>query len=111
MKVNIDNISGNIVKNSERYTVVDNTSLNSLVVSKTILHPEKETSGHSHEGQEEVYQFVHGHGRMTLTPGTTFFVSSGDVVLIEDGVFHKVYNDSKIEDLVFVCVFNGKRSH
>ena len=38
-------------------------------------------------------------------------VSSGDVVLIEDCVFHKVYNDSSVDDLVFICVFDGKRSH
>ena len=42
---------------------------------------------------------------------TYFDVNPGDVVLIEDGVFHKVYNSSGIEDLVFVCVFDGKRSH
>ena len=111
LKVNIDDIGGKIIKNNERYVVIDNTNLNDLIVSKTILHPKKETTGHVHKGQEEVYQFVHGHGRMTLTPGKTFFISSGDVVLIEDGVFHKVYNDSEVEDLVFVCIFNGKRSH
>ena len=39
---------------------------------------------------------------------TRFTVKSGDVVPINDGVFHKVYNDSD-EDLYFVCVFNGNR--
>jgi mannose-6-phosphate isomerase-like protein (cupin superfamily) len=80
------------------------------VVSKTVLHPKKETTGHKHPGQEEVYQFTHGHGRMQID-NTYFDVGPGDVVLIEDGVFHKVYNDSTVEDLVFVCVFDGKRSH
>ena len=36
-------------------------------------------------------------------------VKSGDVVPIEDGVFHKVYNNSDYEDLYFICVFDGKR--
>jgi quercetin dioxygenase-like cupin family protein len=38
-------------------------------------------------------------------------VAAGDVLLIKDGAFHKVYNDSNHEDLVFVCVFDGKRNH
>ncbi len=110
MKVQRDDISGKIVKNNDTYVVIDNTSLNGLVVSKTILRPMKETTGHKHSGQEEVYQFTHGHGRMQIDENI-FPVQSDDVVLIEDGVFHKVYNDSKVEDLVFVCVFDGKRSH
>ena len=44
--------------------------------------------------------------------GEVFYdVVAGDIVLIEDGVFHKVFNTSTVEDLVFVCVFDGKRSH
>lgn len=110
MKVRSDDISGKVVKNNDTYVVIDNATLKGLVVSKTILHPTKETTGHKHPGQEEVYQFTHGHGRMQLDEHI-FPVRPGDVVLIEDGVFHKVYNDSHFEDLVFVCVFDGKRSH
>ena len=40
-----------------------------------------------------------------------FNVRAGDVVLIHDGVFHKVFNASDIEDLTFLCVFDGRRSH
>lgn len=110
MLLNKDDISGNLVKDNDTYKVIDNTSLSGLVVSKTILHPLKETGGHSHTGQEEVYQFVHGHGEMEVGPDR-YSVSSGDVVLIPDGLFHKVWNTSAVEDLVFVCVFDGKRSH
>lgn len=110
MKLNRDNITGNVVKSNETYTVIDNTSLTGLVVSKTILHPQKETTGHDHAGQEEVYQFVHGTGEMQVGQ-SKFDVSSGDVVLIPDGLFHKVWNTSCVEDLVFVCVFDGKRTH
>ena len=109
MKVG-DNIGGTIVKDNETYTVIDNTSLNGLVVSKTILHSGKETTGHKHPGQEEVYQFIHGHGRMQLNEDI-FPVQANDIVLIQDGVFHKVINDSNVEDLIFLCVFDGKRSH
>jgi len=37
------------------------------------------------------------------------FVEAGDVVLVEDGVHHKV--SCGPEGLYFVCVFDGKRSH
>ncbi len=40
-----------------------------------------------------------------------YSVSAGSVVLIPDGWVHKVWNTSEIEDLIFVCVFEGKRNH
>jgi mannose-6-phosphate isomerase-like protein (cupin superfamily) len=110
MKCNIDDIGGKIVKNNETYIVIDNTVLDNLVVSKTILKPGKETTGHKHEGQEEVYQFIYGSGKMQIDD-SVFNVFSGDIVLITDGAYHKVFNGSTIENLVFVCVFDGKRSH
>ena len=72
--------------------------------------PKKHTNGHNHKGQEEVYQFVSGHGTMTVGDDL-HVVGAGDVVLIPDGDFHQVSNLSEYEDLIFVCVFNGKRSH
>lgn len=110
MKLSIDDIDGKLVKSNDTYAVIDNTALNNLVVSKTILHPNKQTTGHTHPGQEEVYHFIHGHGQMELDEHM-FEVRAGDVVLIHDGVFHKVFNDSPVEDLVFLCVFDGKRGH
>jgi len=109
MKIKLDEIDSKIVKENSTYTVVDNTYLNNLVVSKTILHPTQETTGHKHDGQEEVYQFVNGHGLMDVGERHGIVVNSGDTVLIPDGDFHRVYNTSKHEDLIFVCVFNGKR--
>jgi len=105
-----DRLNGTVVKNSETYTVIDNVHLKNLVVSKTVLHPKKETGGHRHADQEEVYQFVHGHGRIQIDD-VYLDVNAKDVVLIENNAFHKVYNDSSVDDLVFICVFNGKRSH
>jgi|TARA_R110001599_G_scaffold253577_2_gene453850 mannose-6-phosphate isomerase-like protein (cupin superfamily) len=110
MKVASDDISGAIVKDNETYIVIDNTSLDNLVLSKTVLHPGKSTGGHKHAGQEEVYQFTFGHGTMEVGD-KVFNVNQGDVVLIPDGLFHKVHNLSSVEDLIFVCVFDGKRSH
>ena len=102
-------VGGDIVKQDERYVVRDNKTLNNLILSSTRLHPGKETTGHRHEGQEEVYMFVEGTGEMLLDE-KRFSVKAGDVVLIEDGVFHRVYNTSDNE-LYLVCVFDGQRRH
>ena len=104
-----ENIGGDIVKDNDVYQLRDNTALNNLVLSSTLLHSGKQTTGHKHEGQEEVYFFVSGNGEM-LIDEQRFKVKPGDIVLIEDGEFHRVYNTSQ-EDLYFVCVFDGKRSH
>ena len=106
--ININDIGGSITKEDDRYIVKDNTMLKNLVVSSTDLKPLKSTSGHNHRGQEEVYFFVRGTGKMELD-GKEMNVKAGDTVLIEDGVFHKVHAGP--DGCYFVCVFDGKRSH
>jgi len=100
------NIGGEVVKEDERYVVKDNTTLKNLVVSSTDLKPYKSTSGHKHEGQEEVYYFVKGAGTMFLDD-VPHYVQAGDVVLIEDGVHHRVTTGP--QGLYFICVFDGRR--
>ena len=118
MKIKLDKNDSNVIKSDEIYDVIDNTSLNKLIVSKTILHAGKETGGHNHSGQEEVYIFMRGSGKMIV--GTkTYNVKAGDTILIPDGDFHKVWNTSEygsdfeypIGDLEFICVFDGGRNH
>lgn len=108
-KLTIHDIGGEVVKDNETYLLKDNKLLNGLVVSSTLLNPFKQTTGHNHSGQEEVYFFVSGEGRMLLDD-EEFEVKAGDVVLIPDGAFHRVYNDSG-EPFYFVCVFDGGRNH
>ena len=48
-------VSGILAKEDERYQVIDNNTLNNLVLSSTNLNPGHSTSGHKHKGQEEVY--------------------------------------------------------
>ena len=55
MKIN--NIEGEVVKDNDVYILKDNTDLKSLVLSSTLLHPGKSTRGHSHPGQEEIYDY------------------------------------------------------
>ena len=109
MKIKLDDKDSEIVKQNETYTLLDNTKLKNLVVSKTILHPGKNTTGHNHVGQEEVYHFISGDGYI-IVGDEKYYVGPGDIVLIPNGHFHKVWNTG-LEDLVFVCVFDGKRSH
>ena len=99
----------NTVKEDEKQIVKDNSLLKNLLASATYLNPDKSTSGHKHPGKEEGYILRTGTGQMEIDD-RTFDVKPGDVVLIEDGEFHRVHNDGK-EILEFVCVFDGKRSH
>ena len=109
MKSHIDNIDGEIAKANDRYEVIDNTKLNNLVLSKTRLRAKQSTNGHRHLGQEEIYFFIEGVGRMEIDH-KEFKVQSGDIVSIEDNVFHRVHNDGDFF-LDFICVFEGSRSH
>ena len=103
-------LTGKTVKDNEVYTIVDNTELNALTVSTTSLHPGQETSGHAHPGIEEVYTFLNGHGIMQIDE-EEYPAEKGKTFTIPDGAFHKVYNNSTDEDLLFICVFNKRRNH
>tara|TARA_B100000029_G_C17593912_1_gene963425 strand:- start:2469 stop:2798 length:330 start_codon:yes stop_codon:yes gene_type:complete len=109
MRLNILDIGGEVVKKDDRYVVSDNNFLKNLIVSSTDLKPGKSTSGHSHAGQEEVYNFVKGKGQMKVDD-EIFSVKEGDLILIEDGKFHQVINNSE-DNLYFVCIFDGSRNH
>jgi len=106
------NIGGEVVKDNETYLLTDNKTLNNLVLSQTRLHSHQQTRGHRHPGQEEVYIFVSGQGQMIVGDEDTepFNVVGGDIVLIPDGAFHRVINLGS-GDLLFNCVFDGKRDH
>jgi len=110
MKVNTEDIGGKIIRDTDVYQVIDNKFLNNLTLSKTILYPMQCTSGHSHAGLEEVYFFQRGAGRMQLdheNTETILSVRAGDIVLIPDGAYHRVFNSSDADDLEFVCVFQS----
>ena len=110
MKVSIKDIGGEIVKDNDTYLLKDNTTLKNLVVSSTKLHALKSTTGHKHAGQEEVYFFVDGIGKIYLDD-VPQDVAAGDIVLIEDGVHHRVLNTHRKNPLIFNCVFDGARNH
>ena len=109
MKYENWDIGGDVIKDDNRYIVKDNTELNNLVVSSTLLAAKQSTTGHRHAGQEEVYMFVSGSGQMELDH-KIIDVTVGDTVLIQDNVFHKVHNNTDF-GLKFICVFDGGRKH
>jgi oxalate decarboxylase/phosphoglucose isomerase-like protein (cupin superfamily) len=109
LKYTAHDVGGEIVKDNETYLLKDNKTLNNLVLSSTELYRGQSTRGHSHAGQEEVYFFVQGTGIM-MVDEQRFRVTAGDIILIPDGAFHRVINDGDM-NLVFNCVFDGKRNH
>ena len=109
LKYSSHQIDGILVKDNDVYQVRDNQNLKNLVLSSTKLYRGQSTRGHSHAGQEEVYFFVQGTGIMDVGEDR-FRVSAGDIVLIPDGEFHRVINDGEM-NLIFNCVFDGKRNH
>jgi oxalate decarboxylase/phosphoglucose isomerase-like protein (cupin superfamily) len=111
-KYSVHNIGGEVVKDNEVYLLKDNRDLNNLILSSTYLYRGQQTRGHRHVGQEEVYFFVQGRGKMIVGEETDapFDVAPGDVVLIPDGAFHRVINDGD-SHMLFNCVFQGKRNH
>ena len=108
-KISKENIGGSLIKNNDIYQLRDNNTLKNLVLSSTKLHAGKKTRGHKHEGQEEIYFFINGCGEM-LVESERIKVGPGDIVLVEGGEFHQVYNTTQNE-LGFVCVLEGKRNH
>jgi len=103
-------LEGDIIKDNETYTLIDNTELKNLVVSSTVLKPNQQTNGHKHEGIEEVYIFQSGFGVIEVGSESRE-VKEGDTVIIPDGAFHRVYNNSSSEDFSFIAIFNDKRNH
>ena len=97
MKIKLNDVDSKIVKENSTYTLVDNTDLKNLVVSKTILHPMQETTGHKHDGQEEVYQCVSGHGYMDVGE-KSFDVNPGDVILPVGCVTVNAQSENEIKD-------------
>lgn len=108
-KVTIKDIGGEVVKDNAVYKLTDNKFGNNLTLSSTFLRANQKTNGHSHEGQEEVYMFIDGEGEMEID-NNRFPVKAGDVVCINDGEFHRVFNTGHL-GLYFVCVFDGGRNH
>ena len=109
IKVTMKDIGGEVVKDNSIYKLQDNKFGNNLTLSSTFLRANQKTNGHTHEWQEEVYFFQQGEGEMEIDDNR-FPIKAGDVVCINDGEFHRVFNTGHL-GLYFVCVFDGGRNH
>jgi len=108
-RVRIENIGGEIIKDTSQYLLKDNPFGEHLTLSSTMLRANESTNGHTHDDQEEVYYFHKGKGEMQIDD-ERFPVEAGDIVCINIGEFHKVINTG-VFGLYFICVFEGGRNH
>ena len=109
MKLSGDwNTDGKTTVNESNYTVVDNETLKTMVLSGMTIKPNCDSYRHKHSGHEEIYMFVRGTGIMQLDENPKFNVKPGDIVLVPDGTTHEVWNDGK-EELYFLMVY-GRES-
>ena len=66
MKDEFDDIGGHITKENDNYTVKDNFVGENLILSSTHLFPGKQTAGHKHHLQDEIFFFTQGSGEIYL---------------------------------------------
>ncbi len=104
MKVKLNDVSGDIVKDNDTYILTDNNYLNNLTYSRTFLKPGQKTNGHSHDNEEEVYIFTEGQALMQIDT-EYHHASKGDVFLIKAGEFHRVFNKDIDFPCAFTCIF------
>jgi quercetin dioxygenase-like cupin family protein len=104
MKVKLEEIGGEVIKDNETYVLEDNNFLDHMTLSRTFLKPGQSTRGHSHDAQEEVYIFTQGDGTMIIGDAE-YDAMAGDTFLIKAGQFHRVINNSEINPCSFTCVF------
>lgn len=93
---------GKLVRSGERYKIYD-IDIGKRILSMTILHKGKETSGHSHEDAEELYLFINGEGKIQIG-NENKNVKKGNIIFIPKGDFHKVFNLGD-NDLIFIAFF------
>jgi len=91
------------IRSNDIYDVYDLKAMKNLIVSMTVLHPGKATTGHSHVKEEEVYIFLEGSGEMQVGE-ERLPVRKDDVVLVSGGKFHRMFNTGSGE-LRAICVF------
>ena len=113
MKDEFDDIGGHISKENDNYTVKDNYVGDNLLLSSTHLFPDKQTAGHKHLLQDEIFFFTQGSGEIYLRHPDEgqgeveelYEVNAQDIVTVQAGVFHRVLNKGKTK-LKYLRVMN-----
>ena len=117
MKDEFDDIGGHISKENDNYTVKDNYVGENLLLSSTHLFPGKQTAGHKHLLQDEIFFFTQGSGEIYLRHPDEgqgeveelYEVNAQDIVTVQAGVFHRVHNKGKTK-LKYLRVMNRPSS-
>ncbi len=104
MKVKLNDVGGDVVKDNDTYLLIDNNYLKNLTYSSTLLNPGQKTNGHFHENEEEVYIFTSGEALMQID-NEYHHAKADDVFLIKAGDFHRVFNKSTEHTCSFTCIF------
>jgi quercetin dioxygenase-like cupin family protein len=74
-----------------------------MTISRTILHGRKQTRGHHHPHDNELYYFAEGEGIFMLNNDAKM-VQAGNYMMVERDVWHKVINTSA-SDMVFIAYY------
>lgn len=98
-----------LIRDNTNYSVSDmyfpdETGNIAFTVTFTKLHSSKQTLGHRHEDNNELYTFTKGQGIILLN-SKAIWIKPNMFVLVPKNVFHKVVNMSSSEDLVFFTYF------
>ena len=109
-KEEFDDIGGHITKENESYTVKENYVGDHLVLSSSHLFPDKQTNGHKHTMQDEIFFFTQGMGEMYLRhpdegqgeKEEVITVNPQDIITVHAGVFHRVINKGKTLSLIHI---------
>tara|TARA_Y100001970_G_C14173573_1_gene825574 strand:- start:171 stop:590 length:420 start_codon:yes stop_codon:yes gene_type:complete len=117
-------VGGTPEKKDENYTVWSNDLLSKLIASKTVIEPNKSTVGHRLLESEVIYVVLSGRGLMEVIEYTNtedghghdpsagimhkdeYSLSTGDIVLAEEGDYIKVVNESDHDQLVYLRIFD-----
>jgi len=91
MDINEYKDKAGLIRDNDTYRVFDLKTLEDLNLSLTELKPGKSTGGHAHSEADEVYIFIAGKGEMEIG-GKREKAKRGDIFLIPEGLFHRVYN-------------------
>lgn len=104
--IHSDDLEGKILRQDERYTVIDVEFLKNLTLSRTILQPSQATGGHKHDDLEEIYIIESGNGFIELeTLGNKIPITEGSIIQIKGGIWHRVFNSSSSKSLSFLSIF------
>jgi mannose-6-phosphate isomerase-like protein (cupin superfamily) len=106
---------GQISKQSERYEVRDDYTLDKLQLSSSVLYPDASTNGHRHDAYDEIFIFQSGEGGVWLRYADegqgeveeSHTVLAGTIISVPAGTFHKVINWSQETNLCYIRVMNS----